>query len=94
LTKTILSPRLFCAIVASATLFCGAAHADGTNDPAKARADCQKQGRATTPTELKECCADYILVADMRRQRQLEAQCASGGNSKPAAKPTKAGGSS
>ncbi len=94
MTKTILLPRLLCAIVASATLFCAAAHADGTNDPAKARADCQKQGRATTPTELKQCCGDYILVADMKRQRQLEAQCAGGGDAKPSSKPAKTGGSS
>ena len=94
MTKTILSPRLLCAIVASATLFSGTAYADGGSDPVKARADCERQGRATTPAALKKCCGDYILVADMKRQRQLEAQCAGGGDAKPSSKPAKPGGSS
>ena len=53
------------------------ASADGMNNPDEARALCQKRGQAGTPAALKSCCSNLILVGDLKKQKQLEAQCAS-----------------
>jgi hypothetical protein len=62
----------------------GPARADGLSDPDQARAQCEQRGQAGTPAELKKCCGNLILVASMKQQAKLEAQCAAG--SKPSAK--------
>lgn len=64
-----------------------AAHADGYSSAEEARAHCEKLGRAGTPADLKKCCGDYILVASLKEQKKLEAQCAA---PKAAANPPKA----
>jgi hypothetical protein len=64
------------AAIAVTFLTSSTAHADGYSNPDQARAVCEKRGKAGTPAELKKCCADVILVADMKQQRKLEAQCA------------------
>ncbi len=56
----------------------GAALADGTSDPMKARAVCERQGKAGDPKALRDCCDNQILVAKLADQKKLVEQCVKG----------------
>lgn len=67
-----------------------AARADGYSSAEEARAHCEKLGRAGTPADLKKCCGDHILVASMKEQKKLEAQCAAPKAAEKQSKPASA----
>ena len=56
----------------------GTARADGMSDPMKARAACEKQGKAGDAKAMRACCDNQILVAKLSDQKRLVEQCVKG----------------
>lgn len=70
--------RSMLAIAAALVLGTGLAHADGIKDPVEARKSCEKQGKAGNAAELKKCCNNIILMANMSEQKRLVELCVKG----------------
>lgn len=68
----------YLAILFAVMWIAGPACADGMSDPQEARALCDKWGKSDTPSNLKACCSNLILVESMKEQKKLEAECAAG----------------
>jgi hypothetical protein len=81
----------------AALAFAAPARADGTTDPAAARAACEKAGHAGTREQLRACCDDQILADPPAKQARLVARCVQGDaphdpqapTQKPAQKPAR-----